>query len=622
MISAWLYHVAANMDVSMCNTGIENARDGSGVIKRHRKVYPGTGFDGPNSSSDDAQFLFPSDALGGPSRPSTHRSRELRSDMSGSIDWEKSWPKRNPRRVHNVSEASNPDVYRHTHGIDFLSMMTQSEGSDDSSRDNLSCPDIMAHDGRFHAIHQYALKSCPDLHRQLDGFVPFWTTLDGDRPAALPDYSEFDKYRHRYHLHFSHRIARRFRSFGRRLRGSSSSTYSIRSEFQAPLDAKERRFLARDSTDIWPSSGDESQVFNTPESNPSPVQSGASHINTLAMAGMMVATAELDRLSGSVCQDQMSTVSESSPSQTPLSSDRASPGTCTSISGSTPANVPYNVPFNTPSSSGPQSGMSSPVARSPLRPGHRRRAQRSRLSEVATPEDVASPEEPIDYRVYYQPTLSSSNIDILPVGLAGSSNEGHESLYPRPLSMTRNSPERVESPPDDMRENFRDSTLGLTSSASGYTYIKSGDDRPHFPAIDSVLAPTRTSSIGKTPDSIHTRDKSDGPASRSSTSSPGPRRLLGIPVESPGVAEPRSHKTASNHYHGPLLPEGSKHHIDKDVDGTVLGDGYSGSCHPDTWTESQGEPGDAEPFCPSECLNKRHSSQEYQSQLPTTSKGS
>ncbi|KAI0595107.1 hypothetical protein F4775DRAFT_387642 [Biscogniauxia sp. FL1348] len=638
MISAWLYHVAASTDDAKYDTDVENARSGTGALKRHKKMCPRAGFDGHYSSTDDTQLLFPSDALGGPSCPSTHRPREVKSDVSGSIDWEKSWPKRNPRRVHNVSEASNPDVFRHTHEVDFFSMMTHSEDSDDS-RDNVSCPDIMAHDSRFHAIHQYALKSCPDLHRQLDGFVPFRTTLDGDQPAALPEYSEFDRYRHRYHLHFPRRITRRFRSFGRRLRGSSSSTYSIRSEFPAPLVGKERRVLARDSTDIWPSSSDESPVFNTPESNPSPVQPGGSHVNTLAMSGMMIATAELDRLSGSVSQDQMSRVSESPMSQTPVSSGLASSGTSTSISGSTVTNVPSNIPFNTPSSPGPQSGIPSPATRPPLRPGHRRRAQRSRLSEVTTPEDVALPAEPIDDRVHYQSIFSPSNMEILPDRLPGSANEGHESLYPKPLSISRNSPDRVESPPDNRREKFRDSTPGLASLASGHISIRYYDDRPLFPASDSVLTPTRTSSIGKTPNSIHARDKTDGqggaeklwqstaniglrPVSRSSTGSPGPRQLLGIPVESPGAVEPRSYTTVSHRYRDPLPPESSSHHIGMDVGDTILGDAHSGSCHPDTWTESQGEPGNAEPFCPSECLETRHSSQADQPQPSTTSKGS
>ncbi|KAI1504091.1 hypothetical protein F5X99DRAFT_406472 [Biscogniauxia marginata] len=545
------------------------------TIKRHRSTRSGTGFDGPLSSVDDMPPLSPSDALDSPKCSSMRvsrlpgSSRKFNSDVSGSIDWEKSWPKRKPHRVHHVSETSNSDPAHHIHAVDPFSMITQSEGSDDSDLEDSNYPDAAAHDYRFHTIHQYGLKSCPNLHTQLDGFVPSWTAIDGDPSAALSGYSEFDKYRHRYHLHLPHTISRRFRRLGRRLRGSSSSSYSVRSEFPAPPDGKERRFLARNSTDIWPSSGDESPVFNTPESDDTPINTRGSHIDPLAMAGMMIATAGLDRLSTPASQDQRSRVS------TPLSSSAASPSprTSTSTSRSTPANVPPTIPFNTLSSSGPQSGVASPATRPPQRPGQRRRAQRSHLSEVTTPEELTLPVEPVDDNPYYQPTFSPFSIETLQEYSTSSGSGSHESLYPKPLSTSRGSSARVQSPIEDSRPTLRGSTFGA----------------------DRISPPTRTSSTGKTGDSMYGGDGLDGlenvDKSLQSTTSIG--------------LKPISRSSARS---SPLGIIGQ--HVDEKTGDTISGDNPSRSCHPDTWTESQGEPGDAEPFCPSDCLETRRSNEE------------
>ncbi|KAI5917746.1 hypothetical protein F4810DRAFT_716142 [Camillea tinctor] len=523
VITTWLNHVAATTEDGGCDTFQKqplsmhqdkldpgNAQVRLVDMERHRSRYRGSGFDGPYSSNDDTTLLLLSDALGSPSRSSTNRPRKFRSDLSGSIDWEKSWPKRKPRRIHNVSEVSQPDLSRHTRIVDSFSAMTQSESIDDCSRDDLSCSDIVPQDNRLRAISQcqYALKSCPDLHRQLDGLGASRQVTESSRPVAQPDYSEFDRYRLRYRQRSQRAITRRFRSFGRRFRGSSSSSYSVRSEFPAPPDRKERRFLARDSAEIWPSSDDEEPVYNTPESNASLFQPGGSHINPLAMAGMMIAAAELDRLSGTVNRDKKSKVSESSLSQTPISSGITSPSSGTSVSGSTAAYVPPKVPFNSPSSMS-QSGVSSPSTRPSQRAGPRRRAQRSRLSEVTTPEEIISPADSIDNRGYFQAAFYPSTLERLPA-LAGSSNESVATLYPKPLSTSRSSPSRVETPLEDMRDDSKYSTPGITVSGSDHKSIKSVDDESLFQAIDSVLTPPRTSSIGKTRNSIHARNESDG----------------------------------------------------------------------------------------------------------------
>ncbi|RYO73913.1 hypothetical protein DL766_009274 [Monosporascus sp. MC13-8B] len=98
------------------------------------------------------------------------------------------------------------------------------------------------------------------------------------------------------------KAVRNLRSLGRRIgrRHSRSSTKSTRSDFPAPQDGKERRLLSRYPADAWPSSGDETPIYNTPESHELPFLQNfpaGSYIDPLATGPVTIAIGELDRLS-------------------------------------------------------------------------------------------------------------------------------------------------------------------------------------------------------------------------------------------------------------------------------------------------------------------------------------
>lgn len=142
-----------------------------------------TGLDGPLSSNsdrvskalrDDLSDLKESSRSAGQSAS----SQKLRSNTSGSIDWEKSWYKRKPRRKHDVSEASNlrlisppnaTHLFPAAHDHNNHQISDSSDGEDDVS-DGKSCSYLSQHDAQFHAIQRNGLHSCPELHRQLDEF--------------------------------------------------------------------------------------------------------------------------------------------------------------------------------------------------------------------------------------------------------------------------------------------------------------------------------------------------------------------------------------------------------------------------------------------------------------------
>ncbi|RYP25724.1 hypothetical protein DL768_011419 [Monosporascus sp. mg162] len=104
--------------------------------------------------------------------------------------------------------------------------------------------------------------------------------------------------RGRHHHHFNVCDVENLRSLGRRIRHHSrSSTKSTRSDFPAPPDGKERRLLSRCPVDTWPSSGDETPIYNTPEPHNVPFLHTGSCIDPLATAPVAIAIGELDRLS-------------------------------------------------------------------------------------------------------------------------------------------------------------------------------------------------------------------------------------------------------------------------------------------------------------------------------------
>ncbi|RYP05490.1 hypothetical protein DL764_003750 [Monosporascus ibericus] len=107
--------------------------------------------------------------------------------------------------------------------------------------------------------------------------------------------------RERHHHHLNVCDVKNLRSLGRGIRRQSrSSIKSTRSDFPAPPDGKERRLLSRYPVDTWPSSGDETPIYNTPEPHNVPFLQNfptGSYIDPLVTAPTMIATGELDRLS-------------------------------------------------------------------------------------------------------------------------------------------------------------------------------------------------------------------------------------------------------------------------------------------------------------------------------------
>ncbi|RYP06936.1 hypothetical protein DL765_009302 [Monosporascus sp. GIB2] len=126
-----------------------------------------------------------------------------------------------------------------------------------------------------------------------------------DQPAERQGLQSSDSRRPpprgRHHHHLSVCDVRNLRSLGRRIgRHSRSSTKSTRSDFPAPQDGKERRLLSRYPVDVLPSPGDETPIYNTPESHEIPFLQNfptGSYIDPLATAPVAIAIGELDRLS-------------------------------------------------------------------------------------------------------------------------------------------------------------------------------------------------------------------------------------------------------------------------------------------------------------------------------------
>ncbi|KAI8627152.1 hypothetical protein F5Y19DRAFT_477716 [Xylariaceae sp. FL1651] len=518
-------------------------------VKRHRSTCSGTGFDGPLSSVNGTPPLrLPTDASSGTlgssllSNDLTGGSRKLRSDTSGSIDWEKSWPKRKPRRIHNVSESSNPDPPANLRSINSSSMVRENQnGGDKSNTDALRRNEQGKSNSQLHTIQKCALKSCPDLHQQsLPVATPTVARFSVDKDCGIkpPNYSRFDNSRHQHHFRMPSTISKRFRILREKLhRSRSSSTYSIRSEFPAPPDGKERRFLSRNSTDIWPSSGEESPIFNTPESNITPPQSGGRNLDPLAASGLMIATAELDRLSSSHNQGSRSGVSASSFSQASVLSDATSPQ---NESDPLPSDIVPSGLVSSPKSPPPLSDLAGPTFRLSQWQGQRRRGQRSRLSEVTTPEELGSPGEATNDAGLILPQLLSSSIEPLREILGCFDVERSESMVPQPLLINRPASSDLNSPASVLE------------------------------AEPGTSPPAGTSSMRHTPESMYEQPNSDDQSSPwRSTQEDGPSSV-----------QPSA--------------------ISRDLG--------SESCHLDTWTEGQGEPGDSDPFCPPSCLDARRDS--------------
>ena len=206
-----------------------------------------------------------------------------------------------------------------------------------------------------------------------------------------------------YHIRgdFHHSIRRAvaggLRTFGRRFRRSNSSSATTSASGCGRPESKDRRRQNRDSYDVYSESSASKVLNNTPVSGVARTPD-AFHgvLDPLAVAGMVIATAELDRLSSIAERPPMLQLQRDVTSKSDASIHSKLPRTSSSVSRSF-ANDQTTCPSPTsgaatpvaPANS-PLSGASTPTSSNtqPLRAcrtrGSRRRATRSRLSEVCS----------------------------------------------------------------------------------------------------------------------------------------------------------------------------------------------------------------------------------------------
>lgn len=318
--------------------------------------------------------------------------------------------------------------------------------------------------------------------------------IQTDRNSGLkpPNYCRFDKSRHQHHLRVPETVSKHFQSLRDKFhRLRSSSMYSIRAEFPPPPDGRERRILSRNSADIWPSSGEESPIFNTPESNVTPMAAEVPHADSLAASGLQLATAELDRLTTSAQGSRPRT------SATSFERSRFSSGTGSAQSESD-SSMPNTIPgglARSPTSSVSSSGAPSPTARSPHGSEHRSRRQHSRLSEVTTPDEFNTPLQRSDEGGnLVSPRALSPSPEAPHISFQSMEAERDETLVPRPLSISRPS-----SADDRMTGDASPTAVSVSSrTAPIYNRVATG-----LPMEASILLPRRPSSREQTPDLIY-----------------------------------------------------------------------------------------------------------------------
>ncbi|KAI1187497.1 hypothetical protein F5B17DRAFT_316589 [Nemania serpens] len=564
-------------------------------VRGRRGALLTTGFDGPRSStSGTSPFHSPPDARSPPlgslslSNCLSCEPRERKPATQGSIDWEKSWPKRKPRRQHDVSESSDLDSSVHSRPANS----SHTNKTNDKNDTALLEGEEQEGQSRPRNIQDCTFKSCPEFYqRSPSAAVPSTSRYIPGQGFGLepPNLSRLDTTRH----FIPERVSRRFRSLRERLRrGRSSSMYSIRPEFPPPPDGRERRYRSRNSNDIWPSSGEESPIFNTPVSNISPVQPAGHHGDLLAATGLAIATAELDRLTGSPgntpkthaatsldlarasAASSMESAGEAVTTNPELGRISGSNDSPRSESGSSAADMATSS-----SSLFPPGGLGSPMSRSPKRLGRQSRRQHSRLSEVTTPEEIGSPARLCD-------SSAISSQDLSPDFGA----ERDESLVPRPLSIGRPSSAN-DKPGGEANGNY--TQLSPTLKYPSETTIRPG-----------IILTQRTPSRGQTPeptcDHAYTFDEGDPrqssldqipsterPSIKATKSEPSHTRSVQILLERMDIIAQES-----------ALFAGMMQRLNPAENEIAAERSGSNSCHPDTLSEDQGETGDSEPFCP------------------------
>ncbi|KAI0813650.1 hypothetical protein GGR55DRAFT_635362 [Xylaria sp. FL0064] len=558
-----------------------DAQPGNVYIKGHGRTISCAGFDGSRSSTGRTSPLYSPNS---PSSPSLGplllgncipcKPGRLKSDASGS---EKSSPERKPRKRHVMSESSdlNPSAHKQSNDASLISVENNNTG--------FSKREEQDDQPKFRNTQENALKSCPELYRRSFNAVRSSISRFGtDRVSGLrpPNYTQFDSSRHQHRHRIQKTLSKGLHSIRERLRrGRSSSMFSVRPEFPPPPDGKIRRYRSR-SNEIWPSS-EESPIFNTPESNKSPVQPPGQNTALLAATGLRLAAVELDRLTN------ISRSAKSSLEVARISSDTDSARSESELSvvDITPA-----VPTNSPSSL----LSSSPISRPPQRLGRRARRQRSRLSEVTTPEEIHSSTQivgswPTSPQALYFP--SDPLQDILPAFEA----ECDVSVAPRRLPIPPLSSPRDESygkPPPSSESVATQLPLNHDDSLEtvmGQNIIP--PERISSPHSDE----TNWSNKGDTRESaLDLRRSVWRPPLLSSRSEPNYHKILPIGIAGKGIAAKE-----------PAVSTGLVKRQGAAKSHTVQQESAARSCHPDTWSPSQGEPGDSEPFCPPMCASSK-----------------
>ncbi|KAI1420441.1 hypothetical protein F5Y12DRAFT_788291 [Xylaria sp. FL1777] len=561
-------------------------------IQGHRCNISVTGFDGPRSSTSGTSPLHsPNDASNPPLGPLSLssclpcKSRKLKSDTSGSVDWEKSWSEKKPRNRDDVSESSDLGPLAQKHPIDSRSIEVENNNSSP-----LKCEE-QGTQSQFRNAQECALKSCPELYRRsfsavrssISNFTP--DTVSGLRS---PNYTQFDSSRHQHRHRLQDAVSKRFYFLRDRLRrGRSSSMFSVRPEFPPPPTGKVRRYRSRNSNEIWPSS-EESPIFNTPESNKSPVQLLGQNTALLAVSGLRIATVELDRLTN----NSRSAKSSLELARIPSATDSARSESGSSVAETTPA-----APANSLSSLSTPVGLANMISRPPQRPGLRSRRQHSRLSEVTTPEEINSSTQTTDNGVN-SPQLLYFTREPLQDTSPCFEAESCESLMYSPLAIQRpclshnrsngepshDSVSAVTESPLDQDDSSK-VALGLGNILPEGTCSRDGTTEPRFDErnIDDEYE-TREHILDRRPLIIR-------PSLMYFRSEPNYRRILSIGIE-------RSNIDTEDTACGADVSERLNYVESRTAEEEFM----SKSCHPDTWSPKQGEPGDSEPFCPSTCV--------------------
>ncbi|KAK8873513.1 heterokaryon incompatibility protein-domain-containing protein [Apiospora arundinis] len=410
--------------------------------------------------------------------------------------------------------------------------------NDNDNDDAETCPQVTQHHIQFHNFKSFALKSCPELHKApFDCFeVPEFKGPPSDGQSLHDDETEKATNKTRHSMRQA--MSRGLRSLGRRFHRSSSGYYSIRSDLPVPLEGKERRLLAREPADVYPSSGSETPLFNTPESGGTPTSSTRVSVEILAVTGTMIAASELDRLSS----------------------------TGTVRTG--PASIAGTI-------LDPQHDhVHSPVV--PSRLEHRRRAaRRSRLSEVTTPEDLPTPES-MRHHLHTSPD----------VGAFDDPTKGElRRLVPRPLKLNRNSEDEQSVAAPRVTQS---APVAYNMSSPGADEGSTKPTRPDIMAHISDLGDTKTRPPIPT--------SGARPHLGKTTSSNAPVKISDPPLV---ASIPRRAELGSSINHTTSVNDNSG-------DVATTEDQCSMPRHPDTGSETGGEPGDSDPFCPPEC-GSRHS---------------